>query len=242
MVDTSHPSPPIAETVTPTRTAGQTAAGGDTARARQVEALGLDPGRPLVIVDVDEVLGHFMEGFGAFLEGRGLEFRVERFALFQNIYRPGEDAHLAIEEGRRHYDDFFRYGSGEMRVAEGAAEALRRLAEQAGVVILTNAPGQGRLARARWLGRHGLDYPLLLNTGPKGPLAAALADQVRSPAAFIDDLLPNLDSVAETAPKVARFQHVADPRLRPLAPAAPDRHTRIDDWDALRIAIADSIS
>lgn len=212
------------------------------ARTPQVDALGLDPAGPLVIVDVDEVLGHFMEGFGAFLATRGLEFRVERFALFQNIYRPGEEVHLEIEEGRRHYDDFFRYGSGEMRVAEGAAEALRRLAEQAGVVILTNAPGQGRLARARWLGRNGLDYPLLLNTGPKGPLAAALAKQVKGPAAFIDDLLPNLDSVAESAPKVARFQHVADERLRPLAPAAPDRHTRIDDWDALRIAIADSIS
>lgn len=242
MVDTPHPTPPVPDPVTTSRAAGPGPSARDRARTPQVEALGLDPARPLVIVDVDEVLGHFMEGFGAFLETRGLEFRVERFALFQNIYRPGEEAHLAIEEGRRHYDDFFRYGSGEMRVAEGAAEALRRLAEQAGVVILTNAPGQGRLARARWLGRNGLDYPLLLNTGPKGPLAAALAEQVRGPAAFIDDLLPNLDSVAATAPAVTRFQHVADKRLRPLAPAAPDRHTRIDDWDALRIAIADSIS
>lgn len=230
MVDTPHPSPPI-PAATPPR-----------ARAPQIEALGLDPARPLVIVDVDEVLGHFMEGFGTFLATRGLEFRVERFALFQNIYRPGEDEHLAVEEGRRHFDDFFRYGSGEMRVAEGSADALRALSEKAGVVILTNAPGQGRLARARWLGRHGLDYPLILNTGPKGPLAAALADQVRGPAAFIDDLLPNLDSVADTAPRVARFQHVADSRLRPLAPAAPDRHTRIDDWDALGLAIADSIA
>ena len=230
MVDTPQPSPPIPAPSPP------------RARAPQIEALGLDPARPLVIVDVDEVLGHFMEGFGTFLATRGLEFRVERFALFQNIYRPGEDVHLAVEEGRRHFDDFFRYGSGDMRVAEGSADALRRLSETAGVVILTNAPGQGRLARARWLGRHGLDYPLILNTGPKGPLAAALADQVRGPAAFIDDLLPNLDSVADTAPRVARFQHVADPRLRPLAPAAPDRHTRIDEWNALGLAIADSIA
>ena len=211
-------------------------------RSSDLQTCAISPAAPLVIVDVDEVLAQFMRGFGAFVARHGFELRVDRFALFQNIYRPGEETHLAIEEGRRHYDDFFRYGSGEMRVAEGAAEALHRLAEQAGVVILTNAPGQGRLARARWLGRNGLDYPLLLNTGPKGPLAAALAEQVKGPAAFIDDLLPNLDSVADTAPKVARFQHVADERLRPLAPAAPDRHTRIDDWAALRIAIADSIS
>jgi len=211
-------------------------------RAPTLASLGLAADRPLVIVDVDEVLGHFMEGFGDFLAERGLELRVDRFALFQNIYRPGEDQHLEIEEGRRHYDDFFRYGAGAMRVAAGAQDALRHVAERASVVILTNAPGQARLSRARWLGRHGMDYPLLLNTGPKGPVAAALAAQARGPAAFIDDLLPNLDSVETEAPHVTRFQHVADMRLRPLAPAAPDRHTRIDDWDRLRSALLDAIA
>ena len=199
--------------------------------------LGVDAARPLVLVDVDEVLGLFMQGFGRFLEGRGLEFRVDRFALFQNIYRPGEDQHLAIEEGKTHFDDFFRLGCGDMEPAPGGVEALRALSRRANVVILTNAPGAGRLARARWLGRHGLDYPLVLNSGPKGPIAAGLTAQVGGPAAFVDDLISNLDSVAERAPSVSRFQMVADPRLQPLAPAAPDRHRRIDDWGELREAI-----
>lgn len=190
---------------------------------------------------MDEVLGLFMEGFGRFLETRGLEFRVDRFALFQNIYRPGETEHLAIEEGRGHFDDFFRYGSGDMEPAPGAAEALAALSRQAGVVIFTNAPGPARLARARWLGRHRMDYPLVLNTGPKGPLAAAMAAQVHGPVVFIDDLMPNLDSVAQNAPQVVRFQMVADPRLRPLAPTAPERHPRIDDWGDLRQAIEAAI-
>lgn len=237
MVATPQPEQMMTDTVAAVRREPA-----EPVRAPDLETLGLALDRPLVIVDVDEVLGLFMEGFGRFLEGRGLELRVDRFALFQNIFRPGEDEHLALEEGRAHYEDFFRYGCGEMAVTEGAVEALRQIAQDAGVVILTNAPGQARLARARWLGRHGLDYPLILNTGPKGPLAGAMAAQVRGPAAFVDDLLPNLDSVAETAPHVARFQHVADPRLRPLAPAAPERHTRIDDWNALRVAIADAIA
>jgi hypothetical protein len=204
--------------------------------------MGIDPGRPLLIVDVDEVLGLFMQGFGTFLEGRGYEFRVDRFALFQNIYRPGAAEHLPIEEGRAHFDDFFRYACADMVPAPGGAEALRDLSRQAGVVILTNAPGHGRLARARWLGRHGMDYPLILNSGPKGPLASSLASQVRGRAVFIDDLLPNLDSVAEHAPAVTRFQHVADPRLQPLAPSKPDLHRRIDDWHELREAIREAIA
>ncbi len=210
-------------------------------RAPRLTDLGLDTNRPLLIVDVDEVLGLFMQGFGTFLEGRGLEFRVDKFALFQNIYRPGESEHLAIDDGRRHYEDFFRYGCGDMTPTPGGAQALQGLSEQAAIVILTNAPGPARLARARWLGRHGMDYPLILNTGPKGPLAAGLAAQTGRPSVFIDDLISNLDSVAETAPHVARFQHVADPRLRPLAPSKPDLHTRIDDWDELRAAIEQTI-
>lgn len=210
-------------------------------KAPDLAALGLDRSRPLVIVDVDEVLGLFMEGFGRYLEGQGLEFRVDKFALFQNIYRPGATEHLDIEEGRKFYDAFFREAAGDIPLAPGGPEALRALSARAGVVILTNAPGQARLARARWLGRHGMDYPLILNTGPKGPLASGLAAQVSGAVAFVDDLLPNLDSVAEHAPHISRFQTVADPRLRPLAPARPEAHTRIDDWEALAAAIEAAI-
>lgn len=213
-----------------------------SAKGPSLASLGVDAARPLVIVDVDEVLALFMEGFGTFLEGRGLEFRVDRFALFQNIYRPGEDIHLAIEEGRRHYDEFFRTACGDLPLAPGGAEALRDLkAADAEIVILTNAPGPARMARARWLGRHRLDYPLLINSGPKGPAVAALAAQTAAPVAFVDDLLPNLDSVAETTPRAHRFQMVADPRLRPLAPTAPERHRRIDDWADLGEAIAQTL-
>ena len=48
------------------------------------------------------------------------------------------------------------------------------LALQAGVVILTNAPGAGRAGRVRWLVQHGFDYPMIVNSGLKGPAVAAL--------------------------------------------------------------------
>lgn len=210
-------------------------------RQAEIDTLAIAPDRPLVVVDVDEVLGLFMAGFGAFLAARDLEFRVERFALFQNIFRPGETQHLDIAEGRRHFDEFFRIGSEAMAPVPGAAAALGRLSTRASVVICTNAPATARTARARWLVRHGLDYPLVLNTGPKGPLTAAMAARTSRPSAFVDDLLSNLDSVAEASPATARFQHVADERLRPLAPSKPDLHRRIDDWADLGEAIAAAI-
>jgi hypothetical protein len=204
-------------------------------------ALVIDPDRPLLIVDVDEVLALFMHGFGRFLGGRGYEFRVERFALFQNIYAPGATEHLDIATGKDLFDDFFRFAAEEIDPAPGAADSLRVLARGASVVILTNAPDFAREARGRWLATHGMDYPMIINSGAKGAAAAHLAGLTRGPAAFIDDLLGNLDSVARTAPAVHRFQMVADTRLQPLAPTAPERHRRIDDWPTLQAAVAEAL-
>ena len=205
-----------------------------------LESLGLARDRPLVIVDVDEVLGLFMLGFGAFIAERGYELRFERFALFQNIYRPGATEHLDLGEGRELFDDFFRTGCGEIEPAPGAVEALRRLRRKAEILILSNAPAEAEALRGDWLKRHGLPRALILSSGPKGPITSGLVAQTLGKTAFVDDLLPNLDSVAEHSPSTATFQHVADLRLRPLAPRS-ERHPRIDDWAELGEAIEAAI-
>ncbi len=208
--------------------------------APTLESLGLARDRPLVIVDVDEVLGLFMLGFGAVVAEHGYELRVERFALFQNIYRPGGSEHLDLVEGRKLFDEFFRSRCGDIEPAPGAAQALRRLQHQAEILILSNAPAEAKALRGGWLKRHGLPQALILSSGPKGPITAGLVTQTMGRTAFVDDLIPNLDSVAEHAPNTARFQHVADLRLRPLAPRS-SRHPRIDDWADLGEAIEASI-
>jgi hypothetical protein len=193
----------------------------------------IDPRKPLLIVDVDEVLALFMRGFGRFLQGRGYEMRLDRFAIFENIYEAGAAEPVAKDAGRTLFDDFFRFGCEDVDPTPHAAESLRRLSARASVVVLTNAPEHGRPGRTRWLARHGMPYPLIINSGPKGASVAALAARTGGPAAFVDDLLYQLDSAAEVAPAVRRFQLVADPRLRPMAPSAPERHRRIDDWPEL---------
>jgi len=213
----------------------------ETALPPEIHTVPIDPARPLVVVDVDEVLAMFMRGFERFVGGHGLEMRIERFALFQNIFRPGEAEHLDVSAGRRLFDAFFANDPHDIDPAPGAAEALSGIARRAGVVILTNAPGAGRAARERWLVQHGFDYPMIVNSGLKGPALAALSARTRRTVAFVDDLLPNLDSVATEAPDVRRFQMVADERLRPLAYTAPERHVRIDEWPVLGPAIEAAI-
>jgi hypothetical protein len=212
-----------------------------TTAVPQLADLGLSRERPLVLIDVDEVLGLFMQGFGDFLAAEhGLEMRIDRFALFQNIYRPGAAEHLEIAEGRKLYDAFFGSHCHEIEPAPGAVAALNRLAQHAELLILSNAPPQAEALRTGWLATHGMAYPLVLNAGPKGPIAAGLIAQTPHPTAFVDDLLSNLDSVADHSPATATFQHVADLRLRPYAPRS-ERHPRIDDWAELGAAIEASI-
>lgn len=199
------------------------------------------PARPLVIVDVDEVLAKFMAGFERFVGRHGYEMRVEKFALFQNIYPLGQTDPIAIDLGVELFNSFFEHGANDLEPAEGAADALADISRRADVVILTNAPAHGREARSGWLKTHGFDYPLVINAGLKGPAAAGLSGRTTGSSAFIDDLLPNLESVAEAAPAIARFQMVADERLRPLAPAIPERHARHDDWPSLKAAIEAAI-
>jgi hypothetical protein len=203
--------------------------------------LHIDPERPLIVVDVDEVLAMFMEGFERFIGRHGLEMRIDKFALFQNIYRPGETEHIDVAWGRELFDTFFETDVGEIDVAPGAVEVMAAWARSATIVILTNAPDQSRRKRAEWLIDRGMPYPLIVNSGLKGPPVAALAARTTGPAAFLDDLLPNLESVAHSAPAVRRFQMVADARLRPLAFCAPERHTRIDDWPAMGQAVAEAL-
>jgi len=209
--------------------------------APSLESLGLSRARPLVIIDVDEVLGLFMAGFGDFVAARGFEMRIERFALFQNIFPPGAAEHIDAAQGRALFDAYFRESCHEMAPAPGAVEALKRLAPRAELLILSNAPPEAERLRGQWLKRHGLPQALILSSGPKGPITAALVARTDQPTAFIDDLLPNLDSVAEHAPATATFQHVADERLRAYAPRS-ERHPRFDDWGELGEAIARAIS
>lgn len=209
--------------------------------AEAAQAVPVDPARPLLIVDVDEVLAHFMQGFETFVGRHGYEMRIDRFALFQNVYKAGSDESVDMATGKVLFDDFFRDGADDLAPVDGAAAAMDRLSAEMTVLILTNAPDHGRSARMGWLRTHGLHYPMIINSGLKGPIVRDLAARTTGKVGFIDDLLPNLESVASDAPDVVRFQMIADERLRPYAPTDPARHVWADDWTGMEPAIRERL-
>lgn len=185
--------------------------------------------RPLLILDCDEVVLDFVGPLRAWLQNtHRLTLSLESFSLAGNIRRLSDDSVIEAAGIPALLDGFFATGQNGQRPVPGVVEALQILREEMDIVILTNIAQCHHHQRVSILRDHGVDFPVHANTGPKGPRVRALSADRR--AIFIDDLPPHHHSVADHAPEVGRLHMVADPHLRPLVPAAPHAHARIDAW------------
>lgn len=203
-----------------------------------VNAFKLDPSRPLIICDADEVLLQFVVGLERFLDRQGCVLDLKSFAIHGNVRRRDTDAVVANEDVTRLIAAFFDSETGSLDVVPGAAAALAALSARAQILILSNLPESARDARQANLAGHGISYPVVAGSGPKGIVVKHLIEDTRQPVVFIDDLPPHHTSVATETPRVQRLHFVADPRLAALLPPARDAHKRIDEWPAARDWIA----
>jgi hypothetical protein len=189
--------------------------------------------RPLLICDADEVLVQFASTFETYLAELGYNINFTSFALNGNIRRSDTGEAATRQQVGQMLDHFFIDRIEACPPVPGAVEALQILSQYADIVVLTNIPAAQEARREASLAGHGMAYKVYSNEGPKGPRVKALAG-ARRKVAFVDDLSTHHQSVAETVSHVHRLHLVSDKRLRPLIPAAPYAHARIDDWhDAL---------
>ena len=205
----------------------------------QLEALELHPARPLIITDADEVLLRFMERVEHYLDTLGLWIDLSSFALGSNIKSKKTDEPVKVPTL---IEDFFAAETAHIEAAHGAAEALASLSRMAQIVVLTNLPAPHRNERIANLKGHGMDYPVVVNSGLKGPAVKWLTQKVSGPVFFLDDIPHNIDSVAEHAPQVHTIHFVADPRLAKLINKAEGATARIDIWAEAHDFIAGKIA
>ncbi len=200
----------------------------------QLTELDLDPSRPLIISDADEVLFDFMASFVAFVEENGHYYDWKSFALTGNIRRPSDHSALSPAEVRTLINTFFAERTETIPAVEGAAAALEAMSNDGiQVLVLSNLPLAQREDRARALARNGMAYPIVANAGLKGPTVKALAGRVQAPTAFIDDIGHHHESVAEHAASVHRLHFSSHPRLRALQGHIPTAHHQAASWAEL---------
>jgi len=210
--------------------------------AEQIAAVELQTDRPLMICDADEVLFAFMAAFEAYLTESGHYFDWSSFALNGNIRRRSDSQPVEGDQISSLLSNFFKERTASIAPIPGAADTLGRLSQRVQIVVLSNLPSEQAPARRQALVEHGMDYPLVANSGPKGPAVSLLTETIDAPSFFIDDGPNHHKSVAEHAAHVRRLHMIADDRLAKLLGPAPHSHHRTDDWDAAAAVIESELA
>jgi hypothetical protein len=196
----------------------------------QIANLQLSPKRPLVICDVDEVVVHFTRDFEDFLSGRGLWLDTSIMLFSGNIRNQKTLALLSPDEIEKVVVQFFAERTLDMQTIEGAVEALHSIEKSADVIMLTNLPHEAGDDRRANLAGHGLNFPVVTNSGPKGPAIQKIASQVSAPVVFIDDSPGFITSAFHHAPDVHLIHFLQDERYARLVAPLDFVSLRTDTW------------
>ena len=185
--------------------------------------------RPLLVCDVDEVVLHLVAPFERVLEERGYELRSRSFKLTGNIFHRETGREATQGDVWDALTQLFEEQDRRQAPVDGVAAGLEEIGREAEIVFLTNMPHQFGERRRAHLAAHGMDYPLVTNTGSKaGGIGALKAG--RPVTGFVDDTPVNLVQVNEAHPDVALFHFMADDAFRGLV--EPMEHVTIStgDW------------
>jgi hypothetical protein len=189
--------------------------------------------RPLLISDCDEVLLHMVSHFAEWLdEAHDYSFELDRPGFAEAVRYKDSGAPVPAETIWPLLDGFFRSEMHRQNIVPGAVEALRKIGEQADIVILTNIGDEHQAGRVEQLEAFDIRHRVLCNRGGKGrPVTELIAEMRPDLVVFVDDLPVHHESVAKHAPDVWRLHMVAEPRIAAHTPPSAHAHARIDDWE-----------
>ena len=212
----------------------------DPETARQIEELAADD-RPLLVLDVDDVVLEFIRPFPNFLKARGFGLTLASFRLTGNIAETASGRLIEQPEVTALLGDFFDAQADWQSITDGAADALAGLGDRAEIILLTAMPHKHRAARRTHLDALGLSYPLLTTEMAKGPAVARLRGKSGRPVVFVDDQPHNLASVRDSVADASLFHLMADNSLRAFLPPVPDDIVVVQDWHEAAPLIASAL-
>lgn len=198
----------------------------------QISSLQLAPDRPLVICDVDEVIVHFTSEFEEFLETHGLWLDTSTWERLHACVRRKKGRQLVgMAETERIIHQFFAERTLHMRAISGAISAILDISKFADIVMLTNLPHEAGDHRRQNLAAHGINFPVITNSGPKGPAIQEIASKVTAPVVFIDDSPGFIASAYHHAPHVHLIHFVQDVRFDRLFEPLDFVSLRTGKWE-----------
>lgn len=209
---------------------------------RQIDALERDGTRPLIICDVDEVVVHFVKSLEDHLDEHDCWLDKSSFALNGNIRLKSTNEAVPTHRVGELLFGCFDAKTHVMDMIDGAADALRRLEDHTEIIMLTNLPERYLDQRVENLRGHGLHYPVVANSGHKGPAVEALINGSDHATFFIDDSPNNITSVQEWCPRAHLVHFIQDQHFARHVTPIEDVALRTDNWTDTHRYIDDLVS
>lgn len=184
----------------------------------------------LVVLDIDEVVLHFIAPFCDLLAERGARLHFESFKLTGNVRSLSTGAALTGHALDGITAQLYAEQTLRQTPVEGVTQAVERLSEIADVVFLTAMTPSFYDQRRALLDKAELRAPMIATDRPKGAFLAEMRERWQGPIAFVDDLPPNLVGARRSVPDIHLVHLMADPRFRQHLPPLPPGTCAAADW------------
>ena len=203
----------------------------------ELKAVPIQQGRPLIAVDVDEVLVVFVDHLARWMQTQGFEMRLQTYQLEGSMFPKGSNDPLPFQECIAMIRRFFDAQVLEQQAIPGGADALSRLSKHAQIVILTNVPRHATEGRRANLDALSIPFPLVVNQGGKGRAMAWLAHHSGADCGFVDDSVTQIESVAKWLPESTRIHFAWANFIDRIFPDCAHASERVRSWKDAEAAL-----
>lgn len=184
----------------------------------------------LVVLDIDEVVIHFIEPFKALLEENGAQLKAVDFRLTGNVRSLSTGTALTGHELDGMTERLYEEQETRQGLVEGVEVAIAAISGVADVVFLTAMTPSFYPVRRRHLDAAGLTAPMIATERSKGGVVAELAEIWPGAIVFVDDLPPNLVTVGRSVPRAFLLHLMASETFRAHLPPLPAGAVSARDW------------
>tara|TARA_E500000178_G_scaffold352334_1_gene415540 strand:- start:1847 stop:2509 length:663 start_codon:yes stop_codon:yes gene_type:complete len=181
----------------------------------ELETIGSNNTKPVIICDADQVIFNFMDGLIKYLKKNDLLFKWKSYALNGNIINK-QGVPLSSLEIKLLLKDFFLNCTSEMSLIKGAKSSLKKLSTYFDIIILSNIPFDYYEQRKLALKKNHLNFPFIANKGGKGETCHSIFNMFNKRTWFIDDSPHQILSVKQAVPKISTILYINDIRLAKL--------------------------
>lgn len=202
-----------------------------------IDELNLDPVKPLIISDADEVIFELFMHMFEYFDQQGYRFTGQSlvgFEIMDHFFNHQTNELIEEKIFIQIITQFFTDHGDHMPMVEDAFENLMKLSETCQIIILTNAPHDYREKRIEIYQQHGINFPIISNVGNKLAAVNEIVKDHKAPIFFIDDSPEHHISIIENIPHISCIHFIGDRKYAKLVSDVDNAHFSSTDWNDVR--------